>query len=369
MAEWSDSKLYLEGNGLFLLLVPVLGYLAYWVYRHTYPEVDTARRSVLVVLRGAALVLLVSVLAEPVFAWWSKQVIKPLVLVLVDTSASMNTTERGTTRLQQIAAVIADAGWRSRLAQAEIRAWGFAESVYPLALDTAAVVQAGGQATNIGHALVASLESIDEREQVQGFILLSDGGHNLGRDPVQLAEELGAPVYALGVGGEELPAGIQLAEVSTVQTGYVGQRQRIDADVRSWGYEGVQAEVRLYEGERELQRQAVVLGGQGQLQRVSFTLTPQQAGPRIFRVVVTPEEGEFTRADNEALVFTRILEERTRVLLLAGGPGADLTFLYRSLVADSNIVVETVVQRADDALYRAKENGRNRIESEFAGVG
>lgn len=351
MAEWSDSKLYLEGNGLFLLLVPALGYLAYWVYRHTYPEVDTARRSVLVVLRGAALVLLVSVLAEPVFAWWSKQVIKPLVLVLVDTSASMNTTERGTTRLQQIAAVIADAGWRSRLAQAEIRAWGFAESVYPLALDTAAVVQAGGQATNIGHALVASLESIDEREQVQGFILLSDGGHNLGRDPVQLAEELGAPVYALGVGGEELPAGIQLAGVSTVQTGYVGQRQRIDADVRSWGYEGVQAEVRLYEGERELQRQAVVLGGQGQLQRVSFTLTPQQAGPRIFRVVVTPEEGEFTRADNEALVFTRILEERTRVLLLAGGPGADLTFLYRSLVADSNIVVETAVQRADDALY------------------
>ena len=186
MAEWSDSELYLEGNGLFLLLVPVLGYLTYWIYRHTYPEVDTARRSVLVVLRGAALVLLVSVLAEPVFAWWSKQVIKPLVLVLVDTSASMNTTERGTTRLQQIAAVIADAGWRSRLAQAEIRSWGFAESVYPLALDTAAVVQAGGQATNIGHALVASLESIDEREQVQGFILLSDGGHNLGRDPVQL---------------------------------------------------------------------------------------------------------------------------------------------------------------------------------------
>ena len=78
---------------------------------------------------------------------------------------------------------------------------------------------------------------------------------------------------------------------------------------------------RLDEGERELQRQAVVLGGQGQLQRVSFNLMPQQAGPRIFRVVVTPEEGEFTRADNETLVFTRILQERTRVLLLAGGPG------------------------------------------------
>lgn len=355
MFKWSDSNFYLEGSGYFLLLLPVLGAFVGWVYRYTHPEVEPMRRVVLVALRTAALGLLLSLLAEPVVGWWSQQVIRPMVLVLLDTSPSMKTTEQGRTRLEQIFPVLKSEDWRAGLDQAEIRAWGFAESVYPLALDTVAAVNVGGQATNIAQAIATAVESVGERERVQGILLFSDGAHNLGRDPVQLADELGVPVYALGVGGEEMPADIQLASVRTVETGYIGQRQQIDAELRSWGYDGRQAEVLLYEGERELQRQSLVLGGQGQMQSVSFNIMPQQAGPRIFRLVVTPVEGEFTRADNEVLVFTRILEERTRTLLLAGGPSTDLTFLRRSLAADSNIVVETLIQREDDALYGGVE--------------
>ena len=351
MSEWSDSSISFEGNVFFLVLLPLFVVFVYWVYRRTYPEVRSLQRMVLVILRSVALTLLVAVLAEPVLAWWSKQVIRPILLVLVDTSLSMKTAERGNTRLGEAVAVLDAAKWRSHLEQAEIRAWGFAESIYPLDLDTVAALNVGGQATNIGRALAASLESTGERERVLGFVVFSDGAHNLGRDPVQLADDLGVPVYALGVGGEEMPADIQLTEVRTVEIGYVGQRQQIDAELRSWGYEGRSIEVLLYEGERELERQSVVLDGRGLVQRISFDLTPQEAGPRIFRVVATPGGGEFTRADNEVMVFTRILEERTRVLVLAGGPSPDLAFLHRSFVADSNIVVETLIQREIDSFY------------------
>ena len=80
-------------------------------------------------------------------------------------------------------------------------------------------------------------------------------------------------------------------------------------------------------------------------------MTPQQAGPRIFRVVVAPTAGEFATADNEALAFTRILAGRPRVLILAGGPSEDLAFLRRSLSADSSWVVEALIQREPDAFY------------------
>jgi len=195
------------------------------------------------------------------------------------------------------------------------------------------------------------LEAVAERERVQGVVLFSDGGHNLGRDPVRLSAELGMPVYALGVGGAEVPVDVQFVDVRTAETGYVGQRQQIDAEVRSWGYEGKRVEVRLYEGDRSLQRQSLLLEGDGQVQRVSFAVTPQQAGPRIFRVVVDPAAGEFATADNEALAFTRILAGRPQVLLLAGGPSEDLAFLRRSLSADSSWVVETLIQREPDAFY------------------
>ena len=351
MSEWSDSHLQLAGHRVFLVLLPFLIAFVYWVYQRTYPQVDPKRRMALVVLRGAAVALLAMVLCEPVLTWWHQQVIRPLVLVLVDTSPSMRVTEGPVTRLQQAVAVLSDEGWSARLQQAEVRAWGFAESAYPLALDTVAVASTRGQATDIGRAVATSLEAVAERERVQGVVLFSDGGHNLGRDPVRLSAELDVPVYALGVGGAEVPVDVQLVDVRTTETGYVGQRQQIDAEVRSWGYEGKRVEVRLYEGDRSLQRQSLLLEGDGQVQRVSFAVTPQQAGPRIFRVVVDPAAGEFATADNEALAFTQILAERPRVLLLAGGPSEDLAFLRRSLSADSSWVVETLIQREPDAFY------------------
>ena len=351
MSEWSDSHLQLAGHRVFLVLLPFLIAFVYWVYQRTYPQVDPKRRTALVVLRGATVALLAMVLCEPVLTWWHQQVIRPLVLVLVDTSPSMRVTEGPVTRLQQAVAVLSDEGWSARLQQAEVRAWGFAESAYPLALDTVAVASTRGQATNIGRALATSLEAVAERERVQGVVLFSDGGHNLGRDPVRLSAELDVPVYTLGVGGAEVPVDVQLVDVRTTETGYVGQRQQIDAEVRSWGYEGKRVEVRLYEGDRSLQRQSLLLEGDGQVQRVSFAVTPQQAGPRVFRVVVDPAAGEFATADNEALAFTRILAGRPRVLLLAGGPSEDLAFLRRSLSADSSWVVEALIQREPDAFY------------------
>ena len=351
MSEWSDSQLQLAGPRVFLVLLPFLLAFVYWVYQRTYPDVEPKRRMVLVVLRGAAVALLALVLCEPILTWWHQQVIRPLVLVLVDTSPSMRVAAGPVTRLQQAVAVLGDEGWSARLQQAEVRAWGFAESAYPLALDTVAAASTRGQATDMGRALAASLEAIAERERVQGVVLFSDGGHNLGRDPVRLSAEQGVPVYALGVGGAEVPVDVQLVDVRTAETGYVGQSQQIDAEVRNWGYEGQRVEVRLYEGEQLLQRQSLLLEGDGQVQRVSFAVTPQQVGPRIFRVVVAPAAGEFATADNEALAFSQILSGHPQVLLLAGGPSEDLAFLRRSLSADSSWVVEALIQRESDAFY------------------
>ena len=235
MSEWSDSHLQFAGPRVFLVLLPFLIAFVYWVYQRTYPQVDAKRRIVLVVLRGAAVALLAMVLCEPVLTWWNQQVIRPLVLVLVDTSPSMRVAEGPSTRLQQATAVLGDEGWSVRLQQAEVRAWGFAESAYPLALDTVAAAGTRGQATDIGRALAVSLEAVAERERVQGVVLFSDGGHNLGRDPVQLSTELGVPVYALGVGRAEVPVDVQLVDVRTPETGYVGQSLKIDAEVRSLG--------------------------------------------------------------------------------------------------------------------------------------
>ena len=338
-----------------LVLLPALCFLTYFIYRQTHPSPGQKRRILLVGLRSVIGSLLLLMLVEPVLSLWSKQVVRPLLLVLVDTSPSMTTAEGGTSRLRQVEEVLKHEDWRKALAQAEVRAWGFAENPYLLSLDTVSALQVNGQATDLSRALEKGLEQVFEQDNLQGIVLISDGVHNLGRDPVKTAEEAGKPVYTLLVGSKANPEDIQIVRVRAEETGYVGHAFDIEAEVRAWGYAGREVEVMLYDGEEEIARQRLTLQGDALIQRVTFAVKPRIPGPHIYRLFISPEKEELSRDNNEALVFSRVLEERIQVLLVAGGPSPDLAFLQRSLAADSSIATETLVQRRDGTFYQGEK--------------
>lgn len=352
MAEWLDIQFHLEGSHIFPALLPLICGFIYYIYRRTHPVGGNLERALLIGLRCAAVGLLLLILAEPVLNLWKKQVVRPLFLLLVDTSTSMATEEEGTRRLDRVAQMLGHQEWGRALEGAVVRAWGFSEEPYSLSLDGLAGLGVGGKATDLSSALTTSLDQVSERDHLRGIILVSDGIHNLGPDPVRTAADIGTPVYALAVGKRENPADIQIVQAGAVGVGYVGQRLNIQAEVHAWGYAGRDVELLLYEGERLIDRQQLALGEESQARRVSFAVRPQAAGAHIYRLSIPPIEGELFRDNNEALVFARVLEERIRVLLMAGGPSPDLAFVQRALAADSNIVVDSRVQKNGALFYQ-----------------
>ena len=101
MPEWLDLHLRLEGRQEWVILVPVLAAVVYLVYQRTRPPVGRARRWQLVALRSLTLALLAVLLAEPVLGFWGKQVRRPGVVLLVDTSPSMALEEEAGHFVQQ----------------------------------------------------------------------------------------------------------------------------------------------------------------------------------------------------------------------------------------------------------------------------
>lgn len=340
---------------MLLVLLPAVCFLTYFIYRQTHPSPDQKRRILLVGLRSAIASLLLLLLIEPVLSLWSKQVVRPLLLLLVDTSPSMATAEEGISRLRQVEEVLKHEDWRKALAQAEVRAWGFAENPYPLSLDTVSALQVNGLATDLSRALGKGLEQIFEQDNLQGIVFISDGVHNLGRDPVKTAKEAGKPVYALLVGSRANPADIQIVRARAEEMGYVGHTFGIEVEVRAWGYAGREVDVLLYDGEERVAQQRIALQGDALIQRVAFAVKPRIPGPHIYRLFIPFEEGELSRDNNETLVFSRVLEERIQLLLVAGGPSPDLAFLQRSLAADSSIAIETLVQKRDGTFYQGEK--------------
>ncbi len=361
MSQWLDLSLSLEGHRFVLVLLPVVLGLVYLVYRRTYPFAGPLLRAAFVALRSLALCLLLLLLVEPVLGMWSKEVVRPRLLVLLDTSASMAAAEGGGRRLERAAAVLDHEDFRATLAPAVVSARGFAEGPYALDLDTLASLRPGGSATDLAGALDRSLES--DPGAFQGILLVSDGAHNLGEDPLRWAEEAETPVYALGVGSAENPSDIQIAGARAPESSYVGRSFEIEAEIRNWGFGGREVQVLLYEGEREIARRRLILRQGDLVQRVSFEVGSATPGPHVYRLEIPPLEGELSRDNNEALLFTRILGERTRVALLAGAPSADLAFLQRSLKADSSIAVEALVERQPGVFYQREPAPQDGLEA------
>ncbi|MBI2504709.1 MAG: hypothetical protein HYW07_15935 [Candidatus Latescibacteria bacterium] len=353
MAEWLDFQVYLEGHWIWLALIPLALAGAYYCYRHTLPAVIPPVRWTLIALRSLAMALLLAVLAEVVVDWWNKQVVHPWVLVLVDTSPSMGVVEEGQSRFAGAAAVLSSPEFAQALSSARLAVWGFAETPYPLALDTLAQVGVGGQATDLARALGKSVEQVADREQLAGVLLVSDGAHNLGEDPGRVAAEGGVPVYAVGVGSIQPPADLRIARARTAEAGYLGRPLRLEVELSSWGYAGREVKVLLSEGGQTLDQQPLVLADGPQ--SIAFELRTRGAGPHIYRLEVASLEGEVARDNNTALVFVQVLQERLKVLVVGGGPSLDLAFVRRSLEADSTLVVDCRVEEQAGRFYQGKQ--------------
>jgi hypothetical protein len=96
-----SSEIILDIRLWKVLLGVLLVVFAFFVYRRTFPQLPARRRILLGVLRAAAFTLLVLFVLDPSLVSVVMDESRPLVLALVDVSASMSITDcNGRSRLE-----------------------------------------------------------------------------------------------------------------------------------------------------------------------------------------------------------------------------------------------------------------------------
>ena len=346
--EWLDFNIQLHGSWLFLLLVPGVIAFSITVYRLTQPRAPHRLRVILTVLRSLSAVLLLLLLVEPVLNLLLKRTVPPTIITLLDASASMAIGD-SVTRLEHAKRILESPAFtRLRLAS-EMQTWAFANEPFRVDLDTLGRITPQGSATDLAAALKAAISAATTtaNNHLSGVVLLSDGTHNYGADPLHVAEELLVPVYAIGLGdGADLVTDAQITDTRIEAPAVAGRPLSVRVALRSWGLEGADAAIRLMEGDRELAMQVVKLQGEtGQPQEISLRTTPDEAGPHIYRIEMAPLEGEISRDNNQSLIATRVAPGRMSVMVVAGAPSPEYGFLRRTLASDSTFAIDEFVQR------------------------
>jgi hypothetical protein len=196
-----------------------------------------------------------------------------------------------------------------------------------------------GASTQIGSALKKALDDL-AGQQVAGALIMSDGGNNLGDDPVAVAEQAkrqGVTVSTLGIGDPTPTKDISITEVLADQVVRKDNVVQVFAGISSRGYAGRNVSVQLRRGGQTISVQTIRLGDATQKQTVAFTFTPKQEGSFTYTVSISPQPEEVTDRNNQRSFIQRVTSKKLRILYVESEPRWEYRYLKNAILRDTQI--------------------------------
>ncbi|HEY3243525.1 MAG TPA: hypothetical protein VGM03_09255 [Phycisphaerae bacterium] len=380
-----------------VVLLALLCWAVVWLYRREARRGASPRvRTVLAVLRCLVLVLCAVVALQPIIATYITRWIDSYTVVLVDESASMDLRDAPDVhgsggapqrRLDQVDKLLSSDQQRflrGLTANNRTSVYGFSDApklLYTLRAagergDTAA--QSGahvlsdvtaartefagtGAASDISRAVHRSVEGLGGAP-IAGIVVLSDGAFNAG-DPAdavaRYAREHNLPIYTVGFGDPSPPRSIRITELLAPTSAFKNDPYALTVNLTAQGLTGETRTVELYErspsgsgGEAPVASKIVTVSGDGALSPLTFERRQETSGRWVYSAQVAPQPGDSAPLDQVQQAAVNVVENKTRVLLVSGGPSWDYRFLTRLLERDPSFDVSCWLQSADDTAVR-----------------
>jgi hypothetical protein len=383
--------------GWALLLAGMAALVIARVYYTGPGRLTKGQRIGLAALRSATVVLLLIMLTHPVLRVSEETTTRGALLVLQDTSASMDLRDTRQSaldleRVQLAYGETAVAGAnpdpsRSELIQAVaanqtlnlwprvsekvdviVSTFGRAAAEFrilnPAGENISSVeaasffseLPASAPATAIADSLNDAFEMAAGRP-LTGVLLITDGVNNAGAPlptAIDVAQRRGLPLYVYAT-GVEAPCDLGVLSFSGPAMAFAREEAVLNVRLRSTGLEGESTEVLLKTEDTVLDRQTVQIEEDGEIE-LSFNYTTTVAGEFDLTVEATSLYGEATAENNAANMRLRVLDRRVKVLLIEQEPRWDFRYLLDTLKRDRRIEVDAVMLDGDATLGRDEES-------------
>lgn len=337
---------------LYALLVVVALVASIVTYRGVEPDPGTPLRGVLVGLRTLGIAALLLMLFEPLLRLTMSVTTTPHVAIAIDVSKSNGMRDRSGERAPVTRKVIGEL-------QEKLRDRGYTNADVVVFDDVvrdttleASSVEFKGFRTDLGN-VVRGMANRGETRDYGAVILITDGNATSGDNPMFDAERSGIGFHSVGIGDSIPPRDVAVQSIVATSVAYVGKATTVSSDVLLGGTEPQDVELVLEDNGAEVSRQNVTVQP-GIPSTVSFVWTPRQDGVRKIVVRAVQTAGEFTLANNAAAEFVRVRKDKRTVVLVAGAPSPDVTFIRSVLEADPTITVSTFIQKQGSTFYEGE---------------
>ncbi len=226
-------------------------------------------------------------------------------------------------------------------------------------IDWSTAVAPRGTSTRIG-AVVEHIVNKERGGPIAGIVLITDGRSNAGIEPgraIAAAGNAGIPVFTVGIGSTDAPMNVSIADMQAPSRVFPGDNFLIKGLIKAFGMEGSIVRVQLLSADETDPDAETIedelplrLSADGETVPVEFEVASLEQGKRIFKIRALPNEGDGDPdpRDNTRSATVEIVERKTVVLLMAGGPTREFRFLRNQLYRDKDVTLHVRLQTAGE---------------------
>ncbi|MCS6860666.1 MAG: VWA domain-containing protein, partial [Abditibacteriales bacterium] len=303
----------------------------------------------LIGLRLMAFAVLMFVLFQPMLRVRLVDTVPATVAVLVDNSLSMSVKDKGSreTRLEVARGLLirrttpeAPPLLSQLQAKNRVRLYAVNADAYPISqLLHSPIPPSQSATTQLGTGLERVLNDLTG-QPVSGVVMLTDGGNNMGTDPVSVAKRAGQlkiPIFTVGIGDPTPTRDIALTDVLADDTVRVNDTVTVSVGITQRGYAGREIPVTLTRDGAVVRQERVRLGADKTKQEVAFTFTPDKVGQFTFQITAPTQAGEVTDRNNRRAFNLRVVDKQLKVLYVEGEPRWEYRYLKNAILRDKRI--------------------------------
>ena len=352
-----------------VLALAALAAAALMTYKSIVSEGSARDKALLIGLRVALVAVLFFCLVRPTLVLKAAVPQQNFLGVLVDDSRSMLIADKdGQPRSAFVKAQLG--GPQSPLLQElqkrfVLRFFKFSSSAGRVT--SAADARFEGTSTKLGDALERARDELSGLP-LAGLVMVTDGADTSDTsidDPLASLKARSIPVFPVGVGQERFSRDVQISRVETPRVVLKGSSLVVDVVISQTGYSGKTVPLNVEDGGRIVATEQVTLPPDGESLTARVRFTANEAGARLFRFRIPPQDGEEVAQNNARDALLEVRDRREKVLYYEGEPRSEAKFVLSAVEDDKNIQVVLLQRTAENKYFRRNVSNPDEVVGGF----
>jgi hypothetical protein len=179
--------------------------------------------------------------------------------------------------------------------------------------------------------LISTVNNNHFNQNIGALIIAGDGIYNQGKNPVNLLNETGFPIYTIGFGDTTLVSDASIQNIRTNRTAFSGNKFPVEIDALFSKEKGKTLKLSILQNGVELESVMITPPNDNYFFSKEFILEAGDAGLKHYSTQIQSIDNERNTDNNTSGFVINVLENKQKILILSQGSHPDIGAIRNTL--------------------------------------